>query len=56
MALPHTPVFFHWPHEEADPNEIIITRSMVEDMGHDRRHFTAKTLHQGHGHRIDTHH
>ena len=35
------------PHEEADPNEIIITRSMVEDMGHDRRHFTAKTLHQG---------
>ena len=35
------------PHEEADPNEIIITRSMVEDMGHYRRHFTAKTLHQG---------
>ena len=35
------------PHEEADPNEVIITRALVEDMGHARRHFTANTLHQG---------
>ena len=35
------------PHEEADPNEVVITRALVEDMGHNRRHFTARTLHQG---------
>ena len=35
------------PHEEADPNETIISRAMIDDMGHDRRHFTARTLHQG---------
>lgn len=35
------------PHEEADPNEVIISRGLIDDMGHARRHFTARTLHQG---------
>ena len=35
------------PHEEAGPNEVIISRGLIDDMGHARRHFTARTLHQG---------
>ena len=35
------------PHEEAGPNEAIISRALIDDMGHARRHFTARTLHQG---------
>ena len=35
------------PHEEAGPNEVIISRALMDDMGNARRHFTARTLHQG---------
>lgn len=35
------------PHEEADPNEVIFSRAMIDDMGNSKRHFTANTLRQG---------
>ena len=38
------------PHEEVGPDETCIKRApaaLIDDMGHDKRHFTLNTLHQG---------